>query len=157
MIGQGIFHGDQKSRDLHEKSRDLSNYEIFQHKILKSQSFKKKSSILVFLCHAEHLFLHSGQFRDKKSWSPWQIPWPIKLLTKNRWMQKMRQNYFKKSSKIWMCAYCQIEPKTKNMYSIHSSLVERQLSIRGGACSNPGNYNIFKLGLPLSQDENVGL
>jgi hypothetical protein len=22
---------------------------------------------LVILCHAEHLFLHSGQFRDKKS------------------------------------------------------------------------------------------
>jgi hypothetical protein len=44
-----------KSRDLHEKSRDLSNYEIFQHKILKSQILKK-SRILVFLCHAEHLF-----------------------------------------------------------------------------------------------------
>jgi hypothetical protein len=62
---EGQFR-DQKSRDLHEKSRDLSNYEIFQHKILKSQSFSKKSSILVILCHAEHLFLHSGQFRDKK-------------------------------------------------------------------------------------------
>jgi hypothetical protein len=34
---------DQKSRDLHEKSRDLSNSEIFQHKILKSQSFKKRA------------------------------------------------------------------------------------------------------------------
>jgi hypothetical protein len=56
-----------------------------------------------------------------------------------------------------MCAYCQIEPKTQNVYSIHSSLVERQLSIRGGPCSNPGNYNIFKLGIPMSQDENVGL
>ncbi len=43
LIGQGIFHGDQKSRDLHEKSRDLSNYEIFQHKILKLQSFKKRA------------------------------------------------------------------------------------------------------------------
>jgi len=60
MIGKGIFHGDQdffdllivqsasrdnleikKSRDLHEKSRDLSYYEIFQQKILKSQTFKK--------------------------------------------------------------------------------------------------------------------
>ncbi len=61
LIGQGIFHGDQKSRDLHEKSRDLSNYEIFQHKILKSQSQSQKSSILVFLCHAKHLFLHWGQ------------------------------------------------------------------------------------------------
>jgi hypothetical protein len=55
LIGQGIFHEDQdfflslncpecnegqfrdqKSRDLHEKSLDLSNFEIFQHKILKS-------------------------------------------------------------------------------------------------------------------------
>jgi hypothetical protein len=52
---EGQFR-DKKSRDLHEKSRDLSNYEIFQHNILKSQSFKKKSSILVILCHAEHLF-----------------------------------------------------------------------------------------------------
>ncbi len=33
----------KKSRDLHEKSRDLSNYEIFQHKILKSQIFKKRA------------------------------------------------------------------------------------------------------------------
>jgi hypothetical protein len=29
--------------------------------------FLKKSSILVILSLAEHLFLHSGQFRDKKS------------------------------------------------------------------------------------------
>jgi hypothetical protein len=49
MIGQGIFHGDQKSRDLHEKSRDLSNYEIFQHKILISQSFKKEQYIGNFM------------------------------------------------------------------------------------------------------------
>jgi len=43
MIGKGIFHEDQKSRDLHEKSRDLSYYEIFQQKILKSQTFKKNA------------------------------------------------------------------------------------------------------------------
>ncbi len=30
-----------KSLDLHEKSLDLSNYEIFPHKILKSRTFKK--------------------------------------------------------------------------------------------------------------------
>jgi hypothetical protein len=47
LIGQGIFHGDQKSRDLHEKSRDLSNYEIFQHKILKSQSLKKRNKTVL--------------------------------------------------------------------------------------------------------------
>jgi hypothetical protein len=127
---EGQFR-DQKSRDLHEKSRDLSNYENFQHKILKSQSLKK-SSILVFLCHAEHLSSHWGHFRNKKSWSPWKIPWPIKLLTKNRWMQKLRQNDWKKSAKTWKCAYWQIEPKTQNMYSLHSSLVEHQLPVRGG-------------------------
>ncbi len=48
LIGQEIFRGDQdfldqKSWDLYEKSRDLSNYEIFKHKILKSQSFKKRA------------------------------------------------------------------------------------------------------------------
>jgi hypothetical protein len=41
------------------------------------------------------------------------------------------------------------------MYSIHSSLVEHQLP-DGGACSSPGRKNIFKLGLPPSQDENAG-
>ncbi len=51
----------------------------------------------------------------------------------------------------------QIEPKTHNMYSLHSSLVEHQLPVRGGGvCSSPGKYNIFKLGLPPSQDENAG-
>ncbi len=34
------------------------------------------------------------------------------------------------------------------MYSIHGSVVERQLSIRGGACSSPGKYNIFYATLP---------
>ncbi len=33
LVHEGQFR-DQKSRDLHEKSRDLSNYEIFPHKIL---------------------------------------------------------------------------------------------------------------------------
>jgi hypothetical protein len=56
-----------------------------------------------------------------------------------------------------MCTHCQIEPKTHNVYSIHSSLVERQLSIRGGRGSSPGKNNIFKLGLPPSQNENAGL
>jgi hypothetical protein len=43
------------------------------------------------------------------------------------------------------------------MYSLHSSLVEHQLPVRGGgACSSPDKNNIFKLGLPPSQDENGG-
>jgi hypothetical protein len=33
--------------DLHEKSLDLSNYEIFPHKILKSRTFKKSSILIV--------------------------------------------------------------------------------------------------------------
>ncbi len=39
LIGLGIFHGDLDFFDLHEKSLDLSNYEIFLHKILKEQYF----------------------------------------------------------------------------------------------------------------------
>jgi hypothetical protein len=31
LIGLGIFHGDLDFFDLHEKSLDLSNYEIFPH------------------------------------------------------------------------------------------------------------------------------
>jgi hypothetical protein len=38
---------DQKSLDLHEKSLDLSNFEIFPHKILKSRTFKKSSILIV--------------------------------------------------------------------------------------------------------------
>jgi hypothetical protein len=41
------------------------------------------------------------------------------------------------------------------LYSFHDSLVERQLAIRGDACSSPGKNN--NLGLPPSQDENEGL
>ncbi len=37
----------KKSLDLHEKSLDLSNYEIFPHKILKSRTFKKSSTLIV--------------------------------------------------------------------------------------------------------------
>jgi hypothetical protein len=42
------------------------------------------------------------------------------------------------------------------MYSLHSSLVQHQLPVRGGMCSSPGINIIFKLGLPPSQDENAG-
>jgi hypothetical protein len=45
LIGLGIFHEDLNLFDLHEKSLDLSNYEIFQHKILKSRTFKKEQYI----------------------------------------------------------------------------------------------------------------
>ncbi len=37
----------KKSLDLREKSLDLSNYEIFPHKILKSRTFKKSSILIV--------------------------------------------------------------------------------------------------------------
>ncbi len=45
----GIFHGDLDFIDLHEKSLDLSNYEIFPHKILKSRTFKKSSILIVII------------------------------------------------------------------------------------------------------------
>ncbi len=47
LIGLGIFHGDLDFFDLHEKSLDLSNYEIFPNKILKSRTFKKSSILIV--------------------------------------------------------------------------------------------------------------
>jgi hypothetical protein len=47
LIGLGIFHGDLDFFDLHEKSLDLSNYEIFPHKVLKSRTFKKSSILIV--------------------------------------------------------------------------------------------------------------
>jgi hypothetical protein len=74
-------------------------------------------------------------------------------------LQKMRQNYWKKSAKTWMCTCCQTEHNNSDMYSIHSSLVKRQLSIRGCGCSSPGKFKIFKLklGLHPSQDEIAGL
>jgi hypothetical protein len=47
LIGHGIFHGDLNFFDLHEKSLDLSNYEIFPHKIQKSPTFKNSSILIV--------------------------------------------------------------------------------------------------------------
>ncbi len=55
LIGLGIFHGYLDFFDLHEKSLDLSNYEIFPHKILKSRTFKK-SSILIVIFSSANLF-----------------------------------------------------------------------------------------------------
>ncbi len=65
LIGLGIFmeistflickFRDKTSLDLHEKSFDLSNYEIFPHKILKSRTFKK-SSILIVKINKKLLF-----------------------------------------------------------------------------------------------------
>ncbi len=51
LIGLGIFHGDLDFFDLYEKSLDLSNYEIFPHKILKSRTFKKSSILIVIKTH----------------------------------------------------------------------------------------------------------
>jgi hypothetical protein len=45
---EGQFR-DQKSRDLHEKSRDLSDYEIFQHNILNHNLLKKEQYIGNFM------------------------------------------------------------------------------------------------------------
>jgi len=62
---EGQFR-DQKSRDLHEKSRDLSNYEIFQHKILKSQSFKKRAVYWYFYATL-NIFSYTGDNLEIKS------------------------------------------------------------------------------------------
>jgi hypothetical protein len=56
---------DQKSLDLHEKSLDLSNYEIFPHKILKSRTFKK-SSILIVNSIGQNADIYSS----KRLWKP---------------------------------------------------------------------------------------
>ena len=52
-------------------------------------------------------------------------------------MQKMRQEYQQKSAKILKCGRFQKEPKSKYLYSLHGSLVEHQLSIRGGRVFKP--------------------
>jgi SpoVK/Ycf46/Vps4 family AAA+-type ATPase len=44
----GLGH-DLDFFDLHEKSLDLSNYEISPHKILKSRTFKKSSILIVII------------------------------------------------------------------------------------------------------------
>jgi hypothetical protein len=45
-----------------------------------------------------------------------------------------------------MCACCQIEPKIHVKYSLHSSLVERQLSIRGGHVYKSRQIQYLNLG-----------
>ncbi len=57
-LNSGQFR-DKKSLDLHEKSLDLSNYEIFPHKILKSRTFKKSSILIVIMYRVSCLFLCS--------------------------------------------------------------------------------------------------
>ena len=56
----------KKSLDLHEKSLDLSNYEIFQHKILKSQSFKKRAVYWYFYAMV-NIFSYTGDNLEIKS------------------------------------------------------------------------------------------
>jgi hypothetical protein len=47
LIGLKIFLVDLDFFDVREKSLDLSNYEIFPHKILKSRTFKNSSILIV--------------------------------------------------------------------------------------------------------------
>ncbi len=74
----------------------------------------------------------------------------------NRIFAENSPKILKKSAKTRMCACCQIESKTTFMYSLNGSMVERPNTIRGGACSIPCKFIIFKLGLSPSQDENAG-
>jgi hypothetical protein len=57
--------------------------------------------------------------------------------------------------KIWKWGRFQIEPKTQKLYSLHSSIAEHQLLIKGGVCSNPAKHILSTLRLSPSQDENV--
>ncbi len=112
--------------------------------------FSKKSSILVILCHAEHLFLHSGQYRDKKkSWSPWKIPWSILYLNLGslyRSLRKMRPKLLKKiPQNLNVRVFTYRTKDTKYVYSLHGSVVERQLSIRGGCVFKPRQIQLFNI------------
>ncbi len=53
----------------------------------------------------------------------------------------------KKLAKTWKCGRLQIEPKTVDLYSLHSSVERYQHPIRVGACSSLGKIIIFNLGL----------
>jgi hypothetical protein len=59
LIGQGIFHGDQKVEISMKNPETVSNYEIFQHKILKSQSFKKRAVYWYFYATL-NIFSYTG-------------------------------------------------------------------------------------------------
>jgi hypothetical protein len=61
-------------------------------------------------------------------------------------MQKMRQEYQQKSAKILKCGRFQKEPKSKDLYSLHGSLVEHQLSIRGARVKAHANSLYLNLG-----------
>ncbi len=101
---------DQKSRDLHEKSRDLSNYEIFQHKILKSQSFKKRAVYWYFYATL-NIFSYTGDNLEIKS-----LDLHGKSLDLSNYWQKTAEcrkcaeTFEKNPPKTWMCACWQIKP-----------------------------------------------
>jgi hypothetical protein len=78
LIGLGIFHGDLDFFDLLAKSLDLSNYEIFPHKILKSRTFKKSSILIVIsvICHLKYIYV-LRQFTNLRGHILWIPPPPL--------------------------------------------------------------------------------
>jgi hypothetical protein len=75
LTGQGIFHGDQdfflslNCPECNEgQFRDQKKliYEIFQHKILKSQSFKKRAVYWYFYARL-NIFSYTGDNLEKES------------------------------------------------------------------------------------------
>jgi hypothetical protein len=75
LIGLGIFHGDLDFFDLHEKSLDLSNYEIFPHKILKSRTFKKSSILIVNMDFTFRRFFTLLKLKENAKYSRWEMAW----------------------------------------------------------------------------------
>ncbi len=85
---------------------------------------------MVILCHAEHLFLHWGQFRDQKSLDLHGLSFIIRW----KWFeQDLCRKCAKTLEKNPPKHECACLDKYNNMYSLHSSLVEHQLPV-GGAC-----------------------
>jgi hypothetical protein len=85
---------DQKSLDLHEKSLDLSNYEIFPHKILKSRTLKKSSILIVKIDCSFRPFTCSFIFQTHFSGPSVQNPKLSPSIFFNNWKGPGNEKFF---------------------------------------------------------------
>ena len=85
---------DKKSLDLHEKSLDLSNYEIFPHKILKSRTFKKSSILIV---------IRSPRIDSKERIPPRCVARQAGIRQPSSYSVPSPHRMFKNSSPAYMC------------------------------------------------------
>jgi hypothetical protein len=83
--GLGIFHGDLDFFDLHEKSLDLSNYEIFPHKILKFRTFKKSSILIVSILQLK---------KEQVGTLQWNVYSCFTTNTKQEWISSCRRRIY---------------------------------------------------------------